>query len=139
MHRIRTSSLAFTITAMVLLSSRAQAHDGPHGGELYINKSHSHHIELVLKAKEEKAVVYILDKKAKEAVWIPAKTIEFTVKGSDKPFVLEATNFKDGKASEFVLKNSRFGSKIKPSETGFKAVLEAGKDATDFKPEHDDD
>ena len=122
-----------------LVPTRAMAHDGPHGGELFCDGKHAWHTELCVDAKSGKATVYILDKKAKKEVPIGSETISIQMKGIEKPLLFEATNSKEGKSSQFVLHHDRFKSKFKPSELTMHIVLEKGKPAVTFTPEHEDD
>ncbi len=131
--------LLVALAGMFGCPSFVTAHDGPHGGELFCDDKHSHHAELVVDKKANKATVYILDKKAKKEVPIAAKTIVMMVRGSEKPMELMATNMKEGKASQFVLKHEHFGSKLKIGDLTFEIVLQEGKKSVTFKPEHDDE
>jgi hypothetical protein len=127
----------FTFT--LLGAPAVRAHDGPHGGELYCDGKHKHHAELVVDKTTGKVVVYTLDHKAKKEVPIAASSIVVKVKGLDKDLTLAAANTKEGKSSQFTVKHERFKSKFKPSEVTMEIVLEPGKPAVTFTPEHDDE
>jgi hypothetical protein len=130
--------LALLLT-LLLYTPALRAHDGPHGGELYIDSKHKHHAELVVDKKTGKALVYMLDGKAKKEVPIASSSIVMRVKGIDKALTLAAANTLDGKASQFSTSHDRFKSAMKPSEVTFEIVLEPGKPAVTFTAEHDDD
>jgi hypothetical protein len=128
-----------TLTSALLAAPATLAHDGPHGGELYCDGKHKHHAELVVDKTNGKVVVYTLDHKAKKEVPIAASSIVMKVKGLDQPLTLPAAKATDGKASQFTVKHERFKSKFKPSEVTMEIVLEPGKPAVTFTPEHDDE
>ena len=136
MHVRLLLALPFTL---LLFTPAVRAHDGPHGGELFADSKHKHHAELVVDKKTGKALVYMLDAKAKKEVPIAASSIVMKVKGIDKALTLTAANSADGKASQFAINHDRFKSAWKPSEVTFEIVLERGKPAVTFTPEHDDD
>ncbi|MBL8822141.1 MAG: hypothetical protein JNJ77_06095 [Planctomycetia bacterium] len=125
--------------SLMLLTGNAVAHDGPHGGELFCDGKHKHHAEWCLDAKTGKATIYVLDKKAKNETPIKAETIVVKFKGLDKPLAFQAHNIKEGKSSQFVLQHDRFKSKFKPSDITMEIVMEEGKPAVVFHPEHEDD
>jgi len=134
-----TLKLIAALLACFALVPFVCAHDGPHGGELFCDGQHKHHAELVVDTKTGKALVYLLDNKGKKEVPYAIASITMSVKGMATELALTATNVKDGKASQFSLKHPRFTNKLKPSDVTLAIVLEPGKPAVHFKPEHDDD
>jgi hypothetical protein len=133
---LRTTLSLALLTLFPLLM---QAHDGPHGGELYCDGKHSHHAELCVDAKTGKATIYILDKKGKNEVPLTTKTISVKVKNVEPALEFKADKTKDGKSSQYVFTHPRFMSKLKPSDVKMEIVLVEGKPAVVFDPEHDDD
>lgn len=125
--------------SLMLFTSNAVAHDGPHGGELYCDGKHKNHAEWCVDAKTGKVIVYVLDKKGKNEFPIKADAIVVKVKSLDKPLEFKAQNAKDGKSAQFVFQHDKFKSKLKPSDITLEIVLEEGKPAVVFHPEHDDD
>jgi len=134
---MRTISVCLTVLALAWCASRAQAEEGPHGGELYANSNHTIHAEFVHERNNNKVIVYVLDGKAKDEVPVPAKVVTISVKGKNKIILLKPVNHKDGKASRYELVHDFFGEKLDTAGIKLSMCLTEGKPEEEFHLEKD--
>lgn len=130
-----TALLVMIMWGSIVTGIRAE--EGPHGGELFANGSHTIHAEFVHERSKDTVTVYVLDSKAKEEVAVPAKHVSIVIKGKDKVIQLPAVNAKDGKASRFELKDALFGEKVDTATLKLSVVLAEGKSEESFHFEKD--
>ena len=123
-----TRMLPWTATAclFLLLADSLHAETGPHGGAIFCGPKHKHHAELVLKADEGHATVYILDGKAKKPVLIKAKTIELHIKGMEQPIVLTTTEKDSEPSATFSGKHEKLMGKLDLDHVTFKIKIDDG-------------